>query len=160
MPTEAGKATARAAVRQKMAGRTIEQVADLANIDPQTFGDFLAGRRWPRLKTLNKIEDALELTRGTLAAIGEDGDAVQMVGGTLATSWEIEASPLADVTEDALLTELGYRVRALQRENEDLRKELAAQEEPAADDETPSPTPLRQYPSLQDKAARNRRDDD
>lgn len=69
MPTEAGKATARAAVRQKMAGRTIEQVADLANIDPQTFGDFLAGRRWPRLKTLNKIEDALELTRGTLAAI-------------------------------------------------------------------------------------------
>ena len=159
MPTEAGKAAARAAVRQKMAGRTIEQVADLAKLDPQTFGDFLAGRRWPRLKTLNKIEDALGLTRGTLAATGEE-DAVQMVGGTLMTSWEIEASPLADVTEDALLTELWYRVRALQRENEDLRKELAAQEEPAADDETPSPTPLRQYPSLQDKAARNKRDND
>lgn len=48
-----------------------------------------------------------------------------MVGGTLATSWEIEASPLADVTEDALLTELGYRVRALQRESDELRKHVA-----------------------------------
>ena len=48
MPTEAGKAAARAEVRQKMAGRTIEQVADLVKVDPQTFGDFLAGRRRSR----------------------------------------------------------------------------------------------------------------
>lgn len=45
-----------------------------AGVDPGTVGDFLNGRRWPKLGTQGKIEAALGWPAGTLRMIsmGED----------------------------------------------------------------------------------------
>lgn len=52
-------------------GLTNAEVARLAKLDPQTVGDFFAGRRWPRPKTLAKLEQVLDLAPGQLAVDAE-----------------------------------------------------------------------------------------
>ncbi len=44
-------------------------------LDAGTVGDLLAGKRWPRIKTLGKIEAALECSPGMLQAIAEERQA-------------------------------------------------------------------------------------
>ena len=105
MPTEAQKERIRAEVARLIGVETNEAFAKRAGVDPQTLGDFLAGRRWPRRATLDKIEAGLRLTRGTLAALGEDR--------------QPDVSPhgmLRSLSDADLVNELGYRLAQLRRE--------------------------------------------
>lgn len=74
MATPAGKEAARDALRNAMHERNlgITELAEMSEVDPATAGDFLAGRRWPRAATLSKLEKAVGLTPGMLAALGEE----------------------------------------------------------------------------------------
>lgn len=74
MATEAGKAAARRSTLAVMAARgwNPARLATEAGVDYGTAGDFLNGKRWPKVGTLGKIDAALGWTPGTLAAIGED----------------------------------------------------------------------------------------
>lgn len=62
---------AAAAVRDAMesVGWTPQQLADAARVDVTAVRDFLQGRRWPRTKTRNSIERALEWPTGRIAQI-------------------------------------------------------------------------------------------
>jgi len=46
-----------------------------AGIDNGTLGDFLAGRRWPQVRTRSRIETSLGMELGTIARIA-DGETV------------------------------------------------------------------------------------
>ncbi len=118
MPTEAQKDWIRADVARRIGVETNEGFAKRAGVDPQTLGDFLAGRRWPRRSTIDKIEEALGLTPGTLAASGED-----------ASTAPAFKRP-GDLSDAELVTELSYRLEHANRMAERFRDEAAA----AADD--------------------------
>lgn len=64
------------AVASWMAERewNISQLVAATGADPGTIGDFLNGKRWPKIGTQGKIEKALAWPPGTLRAIarGED----------------------------------------------------------------------------------------
>jgi hypothetical protein len=64
-----GRQRAAAAVRVLANGKDAVEIADLAGIpDAATVRDFLMGLSWPRAKTRQKIEDAIDgLERGDLA---------------------------------------------------------------------------------------------
>ncbi len=51
------------------------QLVTATGADPGTIGDFLNGKRWPKLGTQGKIERALEWPAGTLRAIAAGGPA-------------------------------------------------------------------------------------
>lgn len=74
MATPAGREAARDALRRAMYEMKlgVTELAEASGVDPATAGDFLAGRRWPRAATLSKLEKAVGLTPGTLAALGEE----------------------------------------------------------------------------------------
>ncbi|MFT3877165.1 MAG: helix-turn-helix transcriptional regulator [Propioniciclava sp.] len=96
-------------------GLTRSSLSRKSGVDPNTVSDFLNGLRWPILKTLAKIEAALGLTPGTLAALGEDphlGEA-DPPNGTVTTP------TLRSATDEELLAELGYRMVQLRRAAED-----------------------------------------
>lgn len=67
-------------------------------LDKNTISAVVNGRQRASDATLGKIEDALGMTRGTLAAAGEDAPAPG------------SPNPLADVSDMALLAELGRRL--------------------------------------------------
>lgn len=72
-----GRARARQAVITAMARREWNPT-DLqrgASLDPGTVGDFLNGSRWPRPKTLAKIERAFGWPAGSLGAMELGGPA-------------------------------------------------------------------------------------
>lgn len=72
-----GRARARQAVYVAMAQREWNPT-DLqrgAGLDPGTVGDFLNGSRWPRPKTLAKVERALGWPAGSIAAMELGADA-------------------------------------------------------------------------------------
>lgn len=50
-------------------GWTPQQLADAARVDVTAVRDFLNARRWPRTKTRNAIEAALEWPTGRIAQI-------------------------------------------------------------------------------------------
>lgn len=85
-------------------------------LDKNTISDFLSGKREPSLATLAKIEDALVLTRGTLAALGEDPSAGQPAEGPAAAA--------AHLTDEELLADLTYRLQQLKRQNAELSQEV------------------------------------
>ena len=89
------------------------RLAREAGVDPATVGDFVNGRRWPIVPTLAKIEAALGLTPGTLAAIGEDPHA-----GPPAATDKTTTPTLREATDEELLAELGYRMIQLRRNAE------------------------------------------
>ena len=74
MATPEGRAAARRTVMGEMSARgwNPAHLADTAGIDYGTVGDFLNGKRWPKLATLGRIDTALGWTPGTLAALGEE----------------------------------------------------------------------------------------
>src|SRR6478609_2085506 len=60
------------------------QLVAVTEADPGTIGDFLNGKRWPKIGTQGKIEKALGWTPGTLRAIAMGGPAPDLsapVGG-------------------------------------------------------------------------------
>lgn len=65
------------AVLAEMAGRswTTMDLSRAAGIDPGTAGDFLAGKRQPKIGTLGKIDKALGWDAGELARITREGGA-------------------------------------------------------------------------------------
>lgn len=103
--------------RQIVASRLAElkwtkaQLARVADVDPGTVGTFLAGKRLPNSATLGRIEEALGLTPGTLAAPGEEASVLPRI-------------PLAEVPDAELVTELTYRVEKLRRELRDAEEPL------------------------------------
>ncbi len=118
MATEQGKAAARRRAEAEMAQRGWNQ-SDLAResrVDPKTVSTFLSGSRWPARATLAKIDEALELTRGTLAGIGDESQP--------AVPAQDSDALIAELDEEDLLAELAYRVRRLKRENTELRTRL------------------------------------
>jgi len=46
-------------------------LARAAGLDPGTLYDFMAGKRWPHVKTRSKIETALGMETGTIARVAE-----------------------------------------------------------------------------------------
>lgn len=51
------------------------QLVAATGADPGTIGDFLNGKRWPKLGTQGKIERALDWPAGTLRTIAAGGPA-------------------------------------------------------------------------------------
>lgn len=119
MATEDGMAAARQRARNEMATQGLNQrsLATSAKVDPNTISDFLAGRRWPIMSTLAKIETALGLTHGTLAAIGEEEDS--QVGRDRARRkrevQQLDDPYLTEASDAQLLAELAWRMEDLRR---------------------------------------------
>lgn len=84
-------------------------------LDKNTISDFMTGKRKASLDTLGKIEDALDLTRGTLAALGEEPEP----GFVRAAASD---RTIGHADEEELLVELTYRMRQLKREIARLRE--------------------------------------
>lgn len=60
------------------------QLVAATGADPGTIGDFLNGKRWPKIGTQGKIERALAWTPGTLRLIASGGpvpEPASAVGG-------------------------------------------------------------------------------
>lgn len=71
-PTPDGMKTAGRFVSARMAALRYDaaKLAAVAEIgDPKTIRDLTDGARWPRVGTLGKVEEALGLDYGTIAAI-------------------------------------------------------------------------------------------
>jgi hypothetical protein len=87
-----------AAVRDRMASLRTDprDLARAAPADPDTVGDFLEGRRWPRLTTLAKMDVALGWEPGTIDRLSR-GQAPAYVSPVE----DAFAGVLLDVTEDA-----------------------------------------------------------
>lgn len=71
MATQAGKKLARRAVLSELSNLDLTPVrlSELSGLDYGTVGDFLAGRRWPQINTLGKIDAALGWKPGSLASL-------------------------------------------------------------------------------------------
>lgn len=57
------------------------QLVAATGADPGTIGDFLNGKRWPKLGTQGKIERALDWPAGTLRTIAAGGPAPEPAVG-------------------------------------------------------------------------------
>src|SRR5690349_1759706 len=57
------------------------QLVTATGADPGTIGDFLNGKRWPKLGTQGKIERALDWPPGTLRAIAAGAAAPEPAAG-------------------------------------------------------------------------------
>lgn len=77
-------------------GWTQVKLAQAAGVNKNTITAFMRGEASPR--TMKKVEAGLGMTPGTLAAAGEDAPAPG------------SPNPLADVSDMALLAELGRRL--------------------------------------------------
>lgn len=77
-------------------GWTQAELAQAAGVNKNTITSFMRGEA--SIRTMKKVEAALGMTRGTLAAAGEDAPAPG------------SPNPLADVSDMALLAELGRRL--------------------------------------------------
>lgn len=140
--TDRARAAVQAQLRELHWSRA--QLARTAGVDPNTIGDFLNGKRVPSDVTLSKLAEALGLTLGTPEDTGEDPS-------------DVGPRDLADVSDEQLLSELGYRMFGLRREVGELRRKSDDQKRP--DDDGGSVTPIRPVkPStpggLMDTAAR------
>lgn len=93
-------------------------------LDKNTISDFMTGKRKPSLDTLSKIEDALDLIRGTLAGLGEDSRAGTGPASPRARLIEeelqaVRRAGLSAYGDDELLDEMRERLRRLRRELDD-----------------------------------------
>lgn len=104
MATEEGRKAARIAAQREIARSGLDGVAlgARAKVHPQTVQAFLAGKRWPELRTLGKLDVALGWPAGTLATIAEGGEVPPNLAGPLSDprSDTVRATP---DTEGALL---------------------------------------------------------
>lgn len=82
MDREAARTAVRVAIQAELGHRgwNITQLRDETGIDNGTLGDFLNGQRWPQIKTLGRIEKAVEWPPGTIASMLAGGPP-PVVGG-------------------------------------------------------------------------------
>lgn len=82
MEREAARSAVRLAIQAEMSHRgwNITQLRDASEVDAGTLGDFLAGNRWPRMRTLGRIEHAVGWPPGTIVRM-LDGEPAPPVGG-------------------------------------------------------------------------------
>lgn len=119
---------------------TQEALAERAGVDPTTVNAFLKGRNWPQARTRAKLEVALGWPVGTLArvAMGEDPPR------SLPKSADDLRRLITEAQEE--LTWLNPRHEStrrlitarLQREIEDLRRELQTLEQDPSPNDTES----------------------
>lgn len=119
-------------------GLTQEALAEKAGVDPTTVNAFLKGRNWPQVRTRAKLEVALGWPVGTLANIasGQEPPATRSADAN-------ELRRLISEAQDEL-TWLNPRHEStrrlitarLQREIDDLKRELQALEQAASPTET------------------------
>lgn len=89
MATDEGRAAVLRYVSSYMSrvGWNPGDLAREAGIDPGTAGDFLNGSRWPKIRTLGRIEQAVQLEPGMLVTLANaSGDDVQSILGQLSGS--------------------------------------------------------------------------
>lgn len=113
----------------KDADMSQSDLVDATGLDKNTISAIVNGKSRPRLATITKIERAIGLTPGTLEGLGEEEEEQSPLPATTA----------ADLTDEQLLAELGYRLTRLQRENASLTQQL--QSPPADTGKTP-PAPV------------------
>ncbi len=128
-----GRSRAAAYVRDLLRdkGIGVVELSTMAHLNKNTVSAFLAGTRWPNTATLDQIEDALKLGRGTLEAIasGEavstvqnEGSQPSAVGSTLALNTLKVRTAALGVEFEVAYTDAADRERALM----DVSKALAA----------------------------------
>jgi transcriptional regulator with XRE-family HTH domain len=128
-----GRGRAAAYVRDLLRdkGIGVVELATMAHLNKNTVSAFLSGTRWPNTATLDQIEDALKLGRGTLEAIagGEVVGTVQNEGSqpsaassTLALNTLKVRTAALGVEFEVAFTDAADRERALM----DVSKALAA----------------------------------
>lgn len=71
MDRDTARTAVRIAIQAELSHRgwNITQLRDETGIDNGTLGDFLSGQRWPQLRTLGRIEKAVEWPPGTIATM-------------------------------------------------------------------------------------------
>lgn len=108
--------TYRSRIRAELARRKWSQAAlsRESGVDKNTISDFMTGKREASAPTLAKIEDALGMTHGTLAAAGEEPGPAAQAG----------SASLRGITDEELAAELSYRLTQRRRELEDAFEEL------------------------------------
>ena len=110
-PVGDGRALALNVVRERMRRRKLYDgtaLAKAAGLNADTANDFLSGKRWPRRDTLTKIEAALGMETGEIAALN-DGDATFAASHATAVS---SAKSLDEASEVELIMELLSRATA------------------------------------------------
>lgn len=121
-------------------GLTQEALAESAGVDPTTVNAFLKGRNWPQVRTRAKLEIALGWPVGMLAKIAS--------GHEPPVTRPKDANELRRLIAEAQdeLTWLNPRYEStrrlisarLEREIEDLKRELRALEQASSPSETES----------------------
>ena len=110
-PTESGRRLAINAVLAAMRAKRLYDATDLAAaaaVDPDTVRDFLAAKRWPRVGTFTKFEQALGMPAGEISALAaEDASFVDTHAAAGASAKTLEAA-----SEVELLIELLNRATA------------------------------------------------
>ncbi len=121
---------ARRAVRDELARRRQDPawLARTALLDPGTVDDFLDGRRWPRLKTLAKVESALEWAPGTIDTVAREGKAPRR-GSAL---YDIADAVDRDLTVDQMLAMRVVIWRQLQAATQDWAEAVYAAQQSRA----------------------------
>ncbi len=101
-----GRTRAAAYVRDLLRdkGIGVVELATMAHLNKNTVSSFLSGSRWPNTATLDQIEDALKLGRGTLEAIA---------GGEVVSTVQNEGSQPSVPTSTLALNTLKVRTAAL-----------------------------------------------
>ncbi len=108
-------------------GWTQADLVRKSGVDKNTISTLMTGKATPRPSTLGKIEAALGLTPGTLAAPGEDDQLAEPAWARLAEA------DLSSYPDEVLLAELGARLRHLKGLARDLRGALEERDQAARD---------------------------
>lgn len=139
MPQNANQRRASDAVARWLAERdlTITWLAEKAEADPGTAGDFLAGLRWPKLKTQARFEKALGWPSGIIRQIGFGEDVPDSLFGPAvgadAEDASYVASPGERVEGGSRDDEVLREIRAVREEQQRMSERLARVEERLAD---------------------------
>lgn len=108
-------------------GWTQADLVRKSGVDKNTISTLMTGKATPRPSTLGKIEAALGLTPGTLAAPGEDDQLAEPAWARLAEA------DLSSYPDEVLLAELGARLRHFKGLARDLRGALEERDQAARD---------------------------
>lgn len=114
--------------------RNIAWLADKAEVDPGTVGDFLNGSRWPKVRTQGRLEKALGWPAGTIHQIAQGAQVSppmdlpsDTVGGS-AQDADVEEETLLYRRPDGLTDQEWERVKLESREFIEWQIEKASRE--------------------------------
>jgi hypothetical protein len=134
MAQNEGQRRASSAVAAEMARRewNISDLVQLTGIDPGTIGDFLNGKRWPKIGTQGKIEKAIGWESGSIRGIslGEPVPVNVTVRVPSITATSQVGTPTVSAVEDDEVFEVrmrrpqGVTLEEWKRMKEDWREEL------------------------------------